>query len=59
MPLQIKELHIKMNVKDKEGDDARIADPVTAKESGGADKSDLVEACVEQVLEILREKMEP
>lgn len=51
MPIEIKELHIKINVNDG----------ATQQESGGGDsnsKDEIIEACIEQVLEILKEKEE-
>jgi len=46
MPIEIKELHIKINV-----DEGSQPQPVAF--SGKKEKSALIEACVEQVMEIL------
>ena len=63
MPLQIKELHIKVSVDGNEGGTEGLAS-----ESGGMNSNSLVGAgqkhtdiiaeCVDQVLEILKEKLE-
>ena len=61
MPLQIKELHIKVNV-NSENESETTA---TGAESSGAGLENsqnndlLISECVEQVMEILKEKMEP
>ena len=51
MPIEIKELHIKINVDDKQqtGDSGKIKQK---------DKDRLVAECVEQVMEILSKKEE-
>jgi len=61
MPLQIKELYIKVNVESNEAQstpESAAAGP----EAGGSqpmDKSAIIAECVEQVMEILKEKLEP
>lgn len=51
MPIEIKELHIKINV----SEDAKQAE----KDSGTGDsKEKIIEACVEQVMEILARREE-
>lgn len=60
MPLEIRELHIKVNVGEAAGAAAggtSAPAPKSAKEEGEA-KDRLVAQCVEQVLEILRERKE-
>lgn len=51
MPIEIKELHIKINVDEK----PRSRNPEKIKRS---ERDDLIAACVEQVLEILSKKEE-
>ena len=55
MPLEIRELHIKAVVS-TEGEKPPAAP--SAGQGGGGDQEAVVAACVEQVLEILREKAE-
>ncbi len=52
MPIEIKELHIKISVDEGKGKQPSIV--VDSKK----EKSALVEACVEQVMEILEKKQE-
>ncbi|SMO64044.1 hypothetical protein SAMN06265379_10412 [Saccharicrinis carchari] len=51
MPIEIKELHIKINV-----DDGSRRGRGASK--NGGDKDKIIEACVEQVMEILSKKEE-
>jgi hypothetical protein len=51
MPIEIKELHIKINV--DEGRDQTTSEPLNSNE-----KDKIIEACVEQVLEIISRKEE-
>ncbi|MFV0591119.1 MAG: DUF5908 family protein [Draconibacterium sp.] len=51
MPIEIKELHIRINVSDEAGQATASAAPVNSKE-------EIIEACVEQVMEILDRKEE-
>jgi hypothetical protein len=53
MPIEIKELHIKVNV----GEDQQSGAPA-APASGEESKDAIVKACVEKVLEILKERQE-
>ncbi len=55
MPLEIKELHIKMSVNESKSTDSTISEN---SESTKVDESGLVSVCVEKVLEILKEKLE-
>lgn len=51
MPIEIKELHIRINVDESPGD--------SAQETGvGIEKDKIIEACVEQVMELLVKKEE-
>jgi Family of unknown function (DUF5908) len=59
MPIEIKELHIKVTVNASQGG-TPTASAQTA-DSGAApatDKDDIVAECVEQVMQIIKEKME-
>ena len=60
MPLQIKELHIKVTV-NADGEKEAVGENTSATTSPdqGMDKKELIAECVEQVLDILREKREP
>ena len=65
MPIEIKELHIRITVNAPEGDTAGAgatagaAAAMPAPAGGGAaDKEAIVAECVEQVMSILHEKME-
>lgn len=53
MPIEIKELIIRASVEEKPGDKAK-----PQQQKSVADQTRLVEACVEQVLEILRRDKE-
>jgi hypothetical protein len=54
MPVEIRELLIKATVQDM----APAAEPATAAADPAANLNQIVAACVEQVLEILKEKEE-
>ena len=56
MPIEIRELHIKMSVSDQGGQAG--AGPSGPGGSGGVNKDKVVAECVEQVMEILRQKLE-
>ena len=51
MPVEIKELHIRINVDESSGNTTTEAGPVT-------DRDKIIEACVEQVMELLAKKEE-
>lgn len=51
MPIEVKELHIKINVEDQ----PQSSDPIQNGEDG---KDEIIAACVEQVMEILSKKQE-
>jgi len=51
MPIEIKELHIKINVEDKPG----TSGPANAQKD---EKQEIIAACVEQVMEILSKNQE-
>lgn len=55
MPIEIKELHIRVAVSPPPAEPARAPNALVA---GAADKDMIVAECVEQVLEILRAKKE-
>lgn len=58
MPVEIRELNIRVNLTDSGGN--QNATPSTSSESGSSGEAQeaLVEAVVEKVLEILKDKME-
>lgn len=59
MPLEIKELHIKVNINTEQSSSNGIDAPTTSGQAASGSNSDqLIATCVEQVLEILEEKME-
>ena len=60
MPLEIKELHIKVTVNPGPDQSAKPAGSgvPAAGNAQPADQSAVIAACVEQVLEILKEKLE-
>jgi hypothetical protein len=51
MPIEIKELHIRINVDETQ-------EPQTSDNASGEDRDEIIEACVEQVMEILLHKEE-
>lgn len=61
MPLQIRELHVRVTVSPGEGDTGSVAAPQSSgpQDSQLPDKQMLIAECVEQVMELLNEKMEP
>lgn len=54
MPIEIKELHIKVTVNAAGGEGQNTAAPATAPTAPAPDKEALVAECVEQVLQILK-----
>lgn len=60
MPLEIKELVIKVNVTEPGAERSNAAQRGGGRrgQSGGADKKAIVKECVEQVMEILKNKTE-
>ena len=61
MPIEIRELHIRVTVNAPDGGGNATAQPATrppSAGSGSADKDALIAECVEQVLNILQEKQE-
>ncbi len=55
MPVQIRELQIRTVVKEAA---AQVSAPASAGKNDNAGQDKIVQACVEQVLEILKEKNE-
>ena len=49
MPIEIKELHIRINVSENTGNAA-------PEQNGNVEKDKIIEACVEQVMELLAKK---
>lgn len=59
MPIEIKELHIKVTVNTPEGSGPQTPQPQRQPQgTTNADKDAIVAECVEQVLQILQEKRE-
>lgn len=61
MPLEIKELHIKVEVKPPEQHQtSRIGSSLPIQNNTGStiDRQEIIESCIEQILDILKEKME-
>ncbi len=61
MPIEIRELHIKMSVSSPQAGQASpgtTSPQRSSNESRSSDKEELVAACVEKVLEILQNKTE-
>lgn len=52
MPIEIKELHIRINVSENNGEGGQNAD------NPGDSKERIIEACVEQVMEIIERQKE-
>lgn len=61
MPLQIKELYIKVTVSENQEEGVPEGSTSGPEKSNAQsmDKSQIIADCVEQVMEILKEKMEP
>ncbi|MEM8528133.1 MAG: DUF5908 family protein [Bacteroidota bacterium] len=55
MPIEVKEIHIKVNVEASKNSSASTA---TSSTNASGDQSAIVAACVEQVLQILKDKEE-
>lgn len=55
MPLEIRELHIRVNVG---GEAATPSSGAPASAAGGEDKDRILSECVEEVLRVLRERKE-
>ena len=61
MPIEIKELHIRVSVNPPPGESPTGGQPVAPPAGGGGpdgDKEAIIAECVEQVLEILQNKAE-
>ncbi|MEM6801920.1 MAG: DUF5908 family protein [Bacteroidota bacterium] len=59
MPLEIKELHIKVNVESTSGNEGRDRPArLNAQASPNLDQHSIIAACIEQIMEILKEKSE-
>ena len=60
MPIEIKELHIRVAVNARTEGDAPVSSATPARAGGGegGDKDAIVAECVEQVLQILQNKAE-
>ena len=58
MPVEIRELHIRVAVNPEAAKRASPAKPASAGGGSGADKDAIVAECVEQVLQIIQSKKE-
>lgn len=58
MPIEIKELHIRVSVNVPQGEQVAASQTSAGGSDSGEEKDAIVAECVEQVLEILRNKME-
>ncbi|MES2731555.1 MAG: DUF5908 family protein [Bacteroidota bacterium] len=61
MPIEIKELHIRITVNAPENGGGQASQPSAPPQAGGggtADKEAIVAECVEQVLKIIQDKRE-
>jgi Family of unknown function (DUF5908) len=58
MPIEIKELHIKVEVSTAQGGGQNAAPSAPQAAGGTGDKDAIVAECVEQVMQILQTKLE-
>lgn len=58
MPIEIKELHIKVKIDANAGTNPEKPQIVANTGSGGLDKETLIAECVEQVMQLLQNKKE-
>ncbi len=58
MPLEIKELHIKASLSDSYPDENRGGESNNGGVSGNISKDEIINLCVDKVLQILKDKME-
>jgi hypothetical protein len=58
MPIEIKELHIRVSVSAPAGSTAPAGAPAATPTAGIGAREAIVAACVEQVMELLRERRE-
>lgn len=58
MPIEIKELHIRVTVNTSETTPTPSGTPDVSTKQPGVDQTAIVAECVEQILQILREKTE-
>jgi hypothetical protein len=58
MPIEIRELHIRVAVNPEPGKQAPVQQNAPAGEAGQADKDAIIAQCVEEVLQILQAKKE-
>ncbi len=60
MPIEIKELNIRINVNQNQQEQDAPSSPGKASSQGGegGDQDEVIAACVEQVMELLKNKME-
>lgn len=58
MPIEIKELHIRVSVSAPAGSAVPVGAPASVPTAGNGAREAIVAACVEQVMELLRERRE-
>ena len=58
MPIEIRELHIKVKVNERENNNRQATDPNGRRQERDASEDALVAECVEQTLRILQNKQE-
>jgi hypothetical protein len=58
MPIEIRELHIRVSVSPEAGKQAQTPQSAPAEGGEGADKDAIVAECVEQVVQILQARKE-
>ncbi len=58
MPLEIKELHIKASLSDSNQEQSRGGEDNIGGGSGNNSKDEIINLCVEKVLQILKDKTE-
>jgi hypothetical protein len=58
MPIEIKELNIRINVNQNQPEQDAPPQQATAQTSGNNNKEEMIAECIEQVMEILKNKMD-
>lgn len=58
MPIEIKELNIRINVNQNQPEQDAPPQQATAQTPGNNNKEEIIAECIEQVMEILKNKMD-
>jgi len=58
MPIEIRELHIRMSVNEQDAQPPSLGEGVPEASAAPKDKDSIIAECVEQVMEIMRRKKE-